>query len=232
MANITITNIDTGSVSVGNNQYRDETLTFAGADTFVAGTILGRRAVATALTLGTVQGGTGTGTLTAGTVVHGSIVPMVGIHVLTCIEAVSHGGIFRLVDPNGREEDDYISMMTTTGAAVVIETSGMQFTLTDATDFIVGNYFNITVVADGTLVPFAPTEVGGAQFPIAILTEAKTRASGGTLPIRALISGDVDWDRLVIDATGTVTVAICDQLRSVGITPIKVSQQGKIDNPQ
>jgi hypothetical protein len=40
MANPTITNIDTGSVMLDEAHFEDGLITFAGADTFVAGTIL------------------------------------------------------------------------------------------------------------------------------------------------------------------------------------------------
>ena len=45
MANPTITNIDLGSVILQNASFRDELLTFAGAVTVVAGTILARDSV-------------------------------------------------------------------------------------------------------------------------------------------------------------------------------------------
>ena len=40
MANPTITNVDTGSVALDEAHFEDGLITFAGADTFVAGTIL------------------------------------------------------------------------------------------------------------------------------------------------------------------------------------------------
>jgi len=42
MPNLTITNNDLGGVVLKGGQFRDELITFAGADTFVAGTILAR----------------------------------------------------------------------------------------------------------------------------------------------------------------------------------------------
>lgn len=42
MANITTTSINVGSVALAGEQFRDEPLTFAGAATMVAGTILAR----------------------------------------------------------------------------------------------------------------------------------------------------------------------------------------------
>jgi hypothetical protein len=45
MANITITNVDIGSVILQNGEFRDDLLTFAGAATVLEGTILARDSV-------------------------------------------------------------------------------------------------------------------------------------------------------------------------------------------
>ena len=45
MSNLNITNVDQGNVVLENGSFRDELLTFAGADTLVAGTILARDSV-------------------------------------------------------------------------------------------------------------------------------------------------------------------------------------------
>lgn len=45
MANITVTNCDLGSAILQDAQFRDELLTFAGAGTVIAGTILARDSV-------------------------------------------------------------------------------------------------------------------------------------------------------------------------------------------
>jgi hypothetical protein len=230
MANIDITNVDLGSVELADGEFRDETLTFAGADTFAEGTILARRKVALVPTAGTVQGGTGTGTLTALAVTDGPIVPLVGVYVLTCIEAVAQGGVFRLVDPNGQIVAPYLPMMTASTGAAVIEAAGLRFTLTDATDFIVGNYFEITVAADGKIVPFDPAGAGGVQFPIAVLPYEVTKASSGDLPIRALVAGKVNKRRLVIDSGATITNEHLDMLRSYGIVPVDSQNLSKLDN--
>lgn len=42
MANIAITNIDTGSIALRNEEFADDSITFAGADVLAAGTILAR----------------------------------------------------------------------------------------------------------------------------------------------------------------------------------------------
>jgi len=62
----------------------DELVAFAGADTYAHGTILGRRAVATAITPVADVGNTGDGTCTAASVVAGPT-PLVGAYSLECI---------------------------------------------------------------------------------------------------------------------------------------------------
>lgn len=56
MPNITVTNNDIGSVILENAKSEDDIITFAGADTFVAGTILARDSVSLKLVL-FVKGG-------------------------------------------------------------------------------------------------------------------------------------------------------------------------------
>jgi len=60
MANITKTNNDTGSVVVEHGEYQDDLLTFAGADTYVEGTILARDS-ATLKLIAFVKGGSTNG---------------------------------------------------------------------------------------------------------------------------------------------------------------------------
>ncbi len=232
MGNITITNVDNGSVALADEEFRDELLTFAGADTFVAGTILARLG-ALSVSAGTVQGGTGTGTISLVSIVEGPIVPLVGVYKLTCIEAVAQGGVFQLTDPNGAIVAGYLAMNTTSTGAKAFEAGGLAFTLTDATDFIVGNYFDITVVAGGKMVPFNPAGTGGAQVPRGVLTYEVTKAGSGDLPIRSMCCGKVNKNRLIIDVDGSganITAAILDQLRSTGIVAIDVAQLSTLDN--
>lgn len=56
MSNITVTNVDLGNVVLDDGIYRDDTLTFTGADTYVAGTILARDSVSGKL-IAFVKGG-------------------------------------------------------------------------------------------------------------------------------------------------------------------------------
>lgn len=231
--NMTVTNNDIGSVILKSGQVRDALLIFAGIATVLAGTLIARQTVDIAV-VADGTGNTGDGTCTAVTVVAGPIVPLVGAYNLECIEAVTHGGIFKLEDPNGALVATNLVMTAGAGAATVFDTSGFQFTLTDGTtDFIVGDKFSLTVVANGNLVPYAIAGAGGAQIPIAILTYAVTSTGAGNVAVRAMVSGEVRKERLIIDADGdgsNITEAILDQLRDFTIVSVDVQELNIQDN--
>lgn len=230
---MTVTNVDTGNVIYNNPLFRDEILNFSGADTYVEGTILARRSVSA--TVAVVAGSnTGNGTVTLAAPTAGNIVPLVGAYVLTVVTAVTHGGVFKLVDPNGVLVATDLTMTPGAGGATVIKAAGLQFTITDgSTDFIVGDSFTLTVAADGDLVPFSLTGVGGVQIPVAVLTYDVTKASSGDVPIRAMVGGEVRKERLIIDADGNgtnVSNVVLDKLRDYGIFAVDVQELNILDN--
>jgi hypothetical protein len=81
---------------------------------------------------------------------------------------------------------------------------------------------------DATLVPFAIGGVtNGNGIPCAVLAEPLTASGAGNLPWRAIISGSVNRNRLVINADGdasNLTKAIEDTLRARSIVPETVDQ--------
>ncbi len=234
MADPVITNIDNASIELEGGKFRDELLTFAAADIFAKGTLLARRTVALATTETMDGGNTGNGTLTLATVVPGPVVPLVGTYVLNCTTAVTNGGIWQLVDPNGAIVASDLVMTAGAGAATVFEAAGLEFTITDAgTDFAVADTGTIIVAADGKIVPFNPAGAGGEQKVLAVLTFAVTRASGGDEKVRILVEGEVNATRLIIDVDGdgsNITAAILDALRSAGIMATDVLQLAQLDN--
>ena len=132
MSNLTITHIDQGGVVIGDSVYADDTLTFAGTDTFAPGTILARSTATDKLVL-YVKGGSSNG--------------------------------------NG--------------------------------------------------------------IPKAIITYEVSRTGAGDLPVRALITGKVRKDKLVIDADGddsNVDAVVLDLLRDYGLVTQPVSQLNIQDN--
>ena len=92
MQNLTITNVDVGTVLLLNAQFRDDLLTFAEAGTVLEGTILARKTVADAVTVTADGGNTGNGTVTLATVAAGLIVPIVGAHNLEMTELGTKAG--------------------------------------------------------------------------------------------------------------------------------------------
>lgn len=232
MSNLTATNCDVGAVATRIGCIQPETLSFSGADTFVKGTIMARKTAAS-VSAGTVQGGTGTGTISNVAIADGPVVPKAGVYVLTCITAVANGGIFKLVDPDGGLVAGYLPMTAGSGGATNMEAGGLSWTLTDATDFIAGNYFEITVVAGSKIVPFAVAGTGGAQRPIGVLLDDYTKSGAGDLPCMLLVEGEVVRERLIIDADGDgddITAAQLDDLRRAGVSAVSVKQLGSYDN--
>ena len=230
MGDPVITNNDIGTVIIADAIHNDVTLAFPGADTYVEGTILARKAVADAVTASAFTG-TGDGTVTLATVVAGQVVPIVGAYVLNCIEAIADGGIFELVDPNGALVATGLVLTVGAGAATVFETNGLEFTITDgAANFVAGDTATLTVAADGDVVIYAVAGAGGAQVPSMVLTYDVSATGAEDQAQRAMVSGRVRREKLVIDAGGTVTDSIVDALRDFGIVAEKVTELNIPDN--
>lgn len=230
MPNLTVTNNDLSTVIIADAIFNDEIVQFPGADDYVEGTIMARKAVADAVTASAFTG-TGDGTVTLATVVPGQIVPIVGAYVLNCIVALTNGGTFELVDPNGAQVAGGLTLDVGAGGATVLEAGGLQFTITDgAADFVVGDTATLTVAADGDVVIFAVDGAGGAQVPSMVLTYDLTATGAEDQAQRLMVSGRVRREKLLIDAGGTVTDSIVDALRDFGIVAENVDELNIQDN--
>lgn len=96
-------------------------------------------------------------------------------------------------------------------------------------------YAEGTILARNTasqkLVPFEPAGAGGNEIPITVLTyEIVEDAGGADIPVRVPQSGNMRREKLVIDAGGTVTQAMVDQLRNVSIIALSVKELNILDN--
>jgi hypothetical protein len=72
-------------------------------------------------------------------------------------------------------------------------------------------------------------------IPKAVLAHRLVVTASGDAACRVIIRGDVDKNRLVIDADGddsNVDAMVVDQLRDYGITPVPVDELARVDNPQ
>lgn len=231
MADPVITNNDLGTVILKDAVHDDVILKFPGADTYVEGTIMARQQVAAAITAVDDVGNTGDGTVTAAAVIAGDVIPLVGAYNVECIVAIADGGIFKLEDPNGNIIANNLTLRVGAGLATIFSVGGMTFTITDgATNFIVGDKAALTVAVDGDVVIFAVDGVGGAQIPSMVMTYETVATGAEDQAQRAMVSGQVRREKLVIDAGGTVTDSIVDQLRDFGIVALGVDELNIQDN--
>lgn len=162
-------------LSLANRNRSLENATLASGNNLTAGAVLGLVAAALEASSAAKAGGnTGDGTfvLDATTPVLPSAIA--GVYTLRCIEAAANGGVFRLEDPNGFVLGDVTITGGAGGTAAVNEQ--IKGVITDgATDFAVGDGFDITVVADddatniGHYAEYDPAATNGAQTAVAVL---------------------------------------------------------------
>lgn len=233
MSNLSVINNDLASVILANAQFKNELLTFGGVGTELKGTLLGRQAVDVAITVTPDGGNVGDGT-TAASVVGVEELPVPGNYNLECTFVVAEGGVFKFVDPNGNIVADNITLRVGAGLVTTLNIQGLQIVVTEGgTDFSVGDKFQIAVVANGKLVPFAIGGVAGAGIPIAVMTKDVAAAGAGDEFLRALVAGSVRKEKLIISADGdgsNITDAILDQLRNYSIVAIDVEELNIQDN--
>ena len=158
---------------------------------------------------------TGDGTVTAVAAALGGV-PIAGIWVLTNTLNVTHGGVWKLEDPNGNVVATELVQTEGAGLATIFTAGGITFTITDgATDAALADFFTITVTANGDWVPFDITAVDGSEIPLGIFV------GNFDITAAALVADDVednpiilngikfDKDKLIFDNGTTV---LTDQL--------------------
>jgi len=160
--------------------------------------------------LGTVAadgGNTGNGTIT-GTAM--GKLAIIGTYTIECVEAITNGGRFKVIDPNGNRLNDAV-----VGAAY--STDHLGFTLNDgATDFIVGDKFTFAVDAgSGKYQLSLAAAVDGSQDPVGILT-TDTDASAADVETSVYTEGEFDEDSVTY-GTGHTKDSVRDALNDLGI---------------
>lgn len=132
-------------------------------------------AVVTAGGTPVVVGGTGTGTMSAISLGKNA---QFGTYKVVNRAVVANGGDFEVLAPDGSSIGRFL-MGTGSGAAASFASDHVNFTLTDATDFILGNHFNIIVA--GYAAPQAklwdPTAVDGTNEAWGVLLAATDASS-------------------------------------------------------
>ncbi len=163
-----------------------------------------------------VVGGTGTGTCTAITL---GKYAQLGTYQVINRAVVANGGDFEVMDPSGASVGRFL-MGTSSTSAASFTSDQINFTLTDATDFILGNYFNIIVAGHSNQVTaFSPLAVDGSQNPCGILmdaVDASLAAKAGTAIVRF---AEIETAKLAWAATVTAAqqAAALTQLKAIGL---------------
>jgi hypothetical protein len=130
-----------------------------------AGVVLGQILTAGAATA--VGSPTGNGAITVGAIGPAAIP---GVYKLVCVAAASGAGTFNFQAPDGT------LIRQVTVAAGAHANDHMPITIADATDFVVGDTFSITVAA-GKFTALAPAGTDGSQTATGILFAAKDASS-------------------------------------------------------
>ena len=152
----------------GPNRFsRDEGILASGTSAMVSipGLVVGKIAVGAATPAAKSGGNTGNGVLTMdGTtpVLSGA---KAGVYQVRLITAAANGGTFRVTDPDGFILGDV--------AVAATFSNDVKFSVADgATDFIVGDGFDITVaIGSGKYAPLNVAGNNGSERPVAILIE-------------------------------------------------------------
>lgn len=89
------------------------------------------------------------------------------------------------------------------------------------------------LTATQNLTPFVVGGAGGAEIPTHVVTYDVVATGAGDVGVRALISGKVRKESLIVDADGTganITTAHLESLRGLSIIAINVSELNIQDN--
>lgn len=155
-------------------------------------TVMGKTCVA-AGSITAAGTNSGNGTCTAFALAGGREIPIVGNYVAECtVVGSTHGGRFKLTDPNGNILNNMIDLPDTGGGVRVFIGNGITFTLTDGSaNFAVGDKFTLAVTAVNKYRPLNKAGVGGSQFVRGIFIAESVTAA-------ALVAGDVTGQSILI----------------------------------
>ena len=230
MSNPEITNNDTTQIPVFAPEYKDATLVFDGADTWLKGTVLGLRKIAAgAVTPG--GSNVGDGTVTALALAPGGPAK-VGSYNFECTFPVTNGGVFKLEDPDGNLVADSLTLRVGDGLLTTFSVAGLSFVVTEGTgtDFSAGDNFALAVTAVNKWVYYDSSAVDGSEIPTAILPREEVATGAGDVLRRILIAGEVNEGLLVFDQGETISETIREQLRKFGIILRSARSVDSLDN--
>lgn len=159
------------------------------------GSVLGRIKTGTIPTTGTAGSNTGTGAMTA---VAAKRRIKVGVYTMTCVQVIANSGVFKVIDPDGK-----LVGMATVGVAFLSDQIG--FSISDATDFIAGDSFTVTIPAASTekYVLVDKAAIDGSGVADCILAESVDATSADVTTV-GYKTGQFNRAALVVAAANTV----------------------------
>jgi hypothetical protein len=189
------------------------------------GAVLGQITKAAATAAAKSGGNTGDGTFVIDATTPVLAGAKVGVYKLRCIAAATNSGTFRLEDPDGVVLDNNIVIPAGAGNSVTVAEQ-IKGALTDgATDFAVGDGFDITVAA-GSLKwgPYDPTAVDGREKAAAILLHKHDTTSADVAEAIVLARGPAEVALQGLKWSAGVTTqahkdAAYAALKALGIVP-------------
>ncbi|MER8591453.1 head decoration protein [Mesorhizobium sp. M1182] len=183
-------------LSEANFHRSRDNATVAFLQTLLAGTVLGRIAVvAGVVTTAAADAGNtaGSGALTLANPAVSSRVKD-GVYNIICTEPATNGGTFEVTDPTGKSIGK--------AAVGVAFNKEIKFTIADATDFVAGDRFTVTVAADADdfqYVAYNPAGTDGSEVAAAIalypaVTPADATAAIAIIARSAEVNGhQLEW---------------------------------------
>lgn len=195
-----------GELESATGTYARERGTLALGTLGKSGMVCGLIALGAASVAAKSGGNTGNGALTMDATTPVLSGAKSGVYTVRCITAATNGGTFRVEDPNGDVIGD-----VAVGATF---SDDIKFAIADgATDFIVGDGFDITVAAgSGQYTPLDTTKGNGAEKAAAILfsnVDASAAAAPAVFTVRATEVNDAEliWPDGISGGNKTAAIA-------------------------
>lgn len=126
---------------------------------YVVGTVIGRYLSGGTATAAAAAGNTGTGTVGTITVTGEAVV---GVYTLRITAAAANAGDFNVYSPSG-------ALVGSGTVAVAFSQGGLAFTLSDATDFVVGDTIFISVAGTEKVKICKATATDGSQVAYGVV---------------------------------------------------------------
>lgn len=193
-------------------------------------TVLGeKKNVATSITADV--GNTGNGTFTALALTQEQTAKVGTWNVECTLAGVTHGGRFKLEDPDGLQVGGDFNMSDVAGDTLLISAGGIEFLITDGTtNFIAGDKAAIVIGSASGYLPLEPDAVNGLQnFAGFFLMPEVTAAAivAGAITDNQILKGDafIDEDQIVFENSVTLATVLSsgktlrEEMESVGLRP-------------